>query len=300
VRYYFTKRHEEALREKRLKPYIPLRLRVTLQRTLNRFSSWGGYDNEENDTFLKTEETLKTFYGEEQLFAYDDDSKLVPTNLNGLIKSGYPARVFDLIEAWYDHAENMKANECEKELNSLFEIHNSPWRIVNGTIILVDSEYVHDEIVAKTQCLLKEHSVIGALDEFNDAISFLMDGQTKEAIINAHKSVESVMKTCLGTDEHLTFGGLLDRIIKSGMIPSYYEEFLGHFEKLSLGAVKERNLPARAHGQGSESTKVHKNLAEFAVNLAGCINLFLIRRWIEHNPKGEEVEESEKEDGILL
>lgn len=94
---------------------------------------------------------------EDPLCAYNEEGKLAPTNLDGLIESGYPARVLDVIEAWCDNAEPSRVAKCEKELNSLFEIHNSPWRIVNATVFLVDSEYLHNEVVAKTQCLLREN-----------------------------------------------------------------------------------------------------------------------------------------------
>jgi hypothetical protein len=60
---------------------------------------------------------------------------------------------------------------------------------------------------------------------------------------------------------------------------------LKHFEKLALGAVKERNLPARAHGQGKDTTQVQHELAEFAVNLAGSLNLFIIQRWLDREPE---------------
>jgi hypothetical protein len=220
--------------------------------------------------------------------AYDAEGKLVPANLNGLIESGYPARVLDVIEAWCDNAEISRVAECEKELNNLFEIHNSPWRIVNATVFLVDSEYLHSEVVAKTQSLLRENSVAGALEEFTEALSCLTDGRTKEAVVSAHKSVESVMKTVLETQEHLTFGHLLANLIKSGVIPDYYEEFMAHFEKLALGAVKERNRPGTGHGQGTEPKELPKSLAEFAVHLSAVINLFLIRRWLESRPKQEE------------
>lgn len=294
MRFYFTKRHKEALKAKKLKPYLPSKLRVAIRRTLNANSTWGGYDSEENFTFDETRTALMTFYGEEELFAYNAEGKLVPTDLNGLIESGNPARVLDVLEAWCDHADLSKAVECEKELNSLFEIHDSPWRIVNRTVILVDSDYLHSEVISKTQSLMKEYEFAGALEEFSEAVSCLTDGQTKNAIVNAHKSVESVMKTCLGTQEHLPFGKLLQRLIKSGMIPNYYKEFLTHFEKLALGAVKERNLPARGHGQGPEPTKVPKSLAEFAVHLAAVVNLFIIRRWIESRPEPEEPKEPEE------
>jgi HEPN domain-containing protein len=288
MRFYFTKRHEDALKEKRLKPYLPNRLRLAIRRTLNDYSTWGGCDNEENRTFYAVENKLKTFYGEEQLRAFSGEGKLAPTDLNGLIDRGFPARVLDLIEVWCDCAEPSKVIECEKELNTLFEISNSPWRVVNSTVNLIDSEYLHNEVIAKTQNLLRENSVEGALEEFTDAISFLTDGRTKDAIVYAHKSVESVMKTCLETEEHLTFGELLQRLIKSGIIPKYYNEFLTHFEKLALGAVKERNLPARGHGQGATPTEVPKSLAEFAVHIAAVVNLFIVKRWIESRPPVEE------------
>jgi len=294
MRFYFTKRHADALKAKKIQPSLPKRLRVAIHRTLERYSTWGGFDNDENITFSETEWTLKTFYGEDKLRAYNEEDKLVPTNLDGLIESGYPARVLDVIEAWCDAAEPLNAVECEKELNTLFEIHNSPWRIVNATVFLVDSEYLHNEVVAKTQGLLRENSVAGALEEFTEAVSCLMDGRTKEAVVNAHKSVESVMKTILETKKHLTFGCLLTNIIKSGIIPSYYQEFMIHFEKLALGVVKERNRPGAGHGQGAETTEVPRSLAEFAVHIAAVINLFLIRRWLESCPK--QVQDVEEDD----
>jgi len=288
MRFYFTKRHAKALKAKKIQPSLPKRLRVAIRRTLNDYSTWDGPDNCDNFTFYEIENILRTFYGEEELCAYDGEGKLVPTNLDGLIESGYPARVLDVIEAWCDNAERSKVAECEKELNTLFEIHNSPWRIVNATVFLVESEYLHNEVIAKTQSLLRENSVAGALEEFTDAVSCLTDGRTKEAVVNAHKSVESVTKTILQTQKHLTFGRLLDRLIKSGIIPTYYGEFTIHFEKLALAAVKERNRPGTGHGQGAKPTEVPKSLAEFAVHLAAVTNLFLIRRWVECRPKQEE------------
>lgn len=294
MEFYFTKRHENALKAKEIRPYLPLKLRVAIRRTLKEYSRLAGFDNEENLTFDQTESTLRRYYGEDQLYAYDKEDKLAPTNLEGLIESGYPARVLDVIEAWCHNAEPSKVGECEKELNTLFEIHNSPWRIVNGKVFLVDSEYLHNEVVAKTQTLLRENSVAGALEEFTEAVSCLTDRRTKEAVVNAHKSVESLMKTILETQEHLTFGRLLGNLIKSGIIPSYYQEFMVHFEKLALGAVKERNRPGAGHGQGVEPTEVPKSLAEFAVHLAAVINLFLTKRWLES--RAEQAEDVEKDD----
>ncbi len=128
---------------------------------------------------------------------------------------------------------------------------------------------------------MEECEIQGALEEYQDALNDLTSGDTKDAVVNAHKSVESVMKAVLETNEPYTFGTLLEKLIKSGIIPDYYDEFLRHFEKLALGVVKERNLPARGHGQGKNPTIVSRSLAEFAVNLAAVINIFIVKHWIE-------------------
>ena len=149
--------------------------------------------------------------------AYNKKGELVPSSLGGVIESGYPSMVINVIEAFCERIDEQV--KCEKELNSLFEIHNSPWRVVNATVVLIDSDYLHNEVIAKTQNLLRENSVPGALEEMTKASSYLTEGNTKDAVVYAHKSVESVMKTCLETKKHLTFGKLLEKLIKSEFIP---------------------------------------------------------------------------------
>ena len=112
-------------------------------------------------------------------------------------------------------------------------------------------------------------------------MSHLQSGEAKDAVVKAHKSVESVMKTVLETSDHLTFGRLLANLIKSGLLPSYYEGFMSHFEQLALAVVKPRNRPGTGHGQGRDAIEVPINLAELALNLAGSINVFLMQEWLE-------------------
>ena len=276
----FSKRHVDAISEKKLPLSFPKSLRTTIARLLEQYSDWGGWNGEENFTFDQAEEILKTFWGKKEILAFDEDNTRIPADFKQLILSGYPSEVVDAIEAWFA-AEPKSTNACEKDLNDAFTMNRSPWRFVNGEAILVDSEYLHAEVQAKTLRLLKSGRAFGALQEFQEAIQDLQAGETKDAIIKAHKSVESVMKVALETKEHLTFGRLLSDLIKSSIIPDYYEEFFKHFEKLAIGAVKERNRPGRGHGQGPEITSVSRSLAEFAINLAGSINLFIIQRWLE-------------------
>lgn len=281
---YFSKRHSEALRAKRFPLSFSKTLRVSLARILERFSVCGGWNNSENWTFEAAEEALKTFFGKDQITAFDDQNQRAQTNLAGLIRGGFPNEVLDAIEAWFDQNPE-GAEPCERELNDCLAMNRSPWRILNGEALLINSEYLHSEVQARTMKLLKQGGAFGALEEFDGALQDLQAGETKDAVVKAHKSVESVMKTALSTDEHLTFGRLLTRLIDSGVLPEYYQEFLSYFEKLALGAVKERNRPGTGHGQGSQTTEVPRSLAEFTVNLAASINLFIMNRWIELHPE---------------
>lgn len=283
---FFSKRHSDAIRDKKLPLTFSQSLRTSIVQILNRFSDYGGFDYDENSTSDYAVNALKMFYGKEHLEAFNEKGKRTPASFDQVILNGYPSEVVDCVEAWFAQ-ESKEADRCERELNDLLSMNRSPWRFVNGEAILVDSEFLHQEVRARTLRLLKEVHALGAMEEFQEAIQDLQSGNAKDAIVKAHKSVESVMKVVLGKDEQATFGVLLAELIKSSVLPDYYEEFLKHFEKLALGAVKERNLPGRGHGQGTSVKTVPPSLAEFAINLAGSINLFLIQRWLETKKKTE-------------
>lgn len=96
------------------------------------------------------------------------------------------------------------------------------------------------------------------------------------------------MKVVLETDENMRFGQLLEAVIKSGLLPEYYDSFIRNFRELLVGVSKERNRPAGAHGQGRQPTEISEALGEFALHLAGAVNLFLLRSWIQARSKPSE------------
>ena len=294
----FSKRHEEALRNKTLKKHLtlPYSCRIAIERVLSDKSEYGTWvDNrgqeywDVNINYAVAEDCLKTFYGLEKLQAFNTDNERSDASFREVILNGYPSEVLDAIEAWFDSKPSLTM-ECEKEINDVLFIHNSAWRFINGNAVLIESEYHQREIHAKVVELLQVNEAYGALEEFQEAVNDLASFETKDAVINAHKSVESTMKVVLGAEsEKLRFGQLIRQLIDSDVIPEYYEDFFKNFEQLLLAMGKERNLPGRGHGQGSQATEVNKTLAEFAVNLAGSINLFLLR----HLTSNEQVKDDE-------
>ena len=271
--YIFSKRHQDDL--KSLPLSFPLSLRVTISRILEMYSPEPNYGS---STIDEAEEILKTALGEDPLLAFDNNDQKVPAHFREVILRGYPSKVLDAIEAWFAAAgADEERFRCEEDLNTALAVNRSPWRIAGGKAILVNSEYVRVEIYQKLLRLLDEGKILGVLDEFNEALQHLSAGRYKEAVVSAHKSVESVMKVVLGVEKG-RFGQLLRELVNSEVIPLYYEEFYKHFEKLALGVVKERNREGRGHGQGAKIKPIDRTLAEFAVNLAGSINLFLLQQ----------------------
>lgn len=279
---FFSRRHRDGLRSKRLQPSFPNRLRITLGRILGEFSEWDNWGT--NDSFLMAEQLLKKFYGQNELTVRERSGEYTVSGLDGLVQEGYPSQVLDALEAWFETKPG-RAREAEFEMNEAFERWDSPWRIINGRAILLDSGYLQTEVVASTLRLLDEVRAYGALEEFQAAVEQLRTGDIKAAVVNAHKSVESVMKVVLETDDNLRFGQLLEAVIKSGILPEYYESFIRNFREVLIGVSKERNRPAGAHGQGRQPTEISETLGEFALHLAGAVDLFLLRSWIQARPE---------------
>ena len=281
IKALFTHRHRAALFEtKTLKPSFSRPLRTGIERVLARCSDGSEH---ENWTYDNATEMLRTVNGR-ALTVQEDDGRRREASFSDMILLGYPSQLLDAVEAWFACGPNAP-DLASHDLNTLLAIHGSDWRFVAGEAVLIDSAYLHDELVANTADLLGKAKAAGPLQEFQAATSALQGGDHKRAVVEAHKSVESVMKHVLATHEHWPFGRLLAEVIKSGLLPDYYEDFLRHFEMLALGAVKARNRPGAGHGQGSEEIEVPRSLAQFAIHLAGCINVFLLEHWIERQGK---------------
>jgi hypothetical protein len=275
MKIYFSKRHIEAIRNNELPLEFAVNLRTSILRTLKKFSDWGGWNLEENFSFENTKEILKTFYGKHDLEVVDENNKHKKISISGIVMKGQPVQVIDVIEAWFDQCHRQEVNRCESELNSILKINNSPWRFENGEALLINSDYLYEEILSKTLRLLRTGDEYPVLDKFHNAVMGLQSGNYKTAVAEAHNSVSEVTKHTLELQKDYPLHDLLTRLTDSGMIPAYYKDFLECFEKLVDGAVK--NLPDEDAETAGLDNVISRNLAEFAINLSGAINLFIIQ-----------------------
>jgi uncharacterized protein DUF7014 len=86
-------------------------------------------------------------------------------------------------------------DEAIAELNRRFREHSIGYEFVGRQLMRVDALYVHQEMVKPAITLLQDEAFEGASGEFLRAHEHYRHGRNKEAIVEAAKAFESVLKT---------------------------------------------------------------------------------------------------------
>ncbi len=286
----FSKRCQQSLKKRKIKVSISRKVRNRLWDLLKNYNkSW--YESMENgfnyttSLIKKLEENIKSEHGLEYLTAYSEKQKgkIDRTELEGFIKRGNnPSYLMDAIELFFRMLTQDEQIQFQSKFNQIMEESNLHWRMAEGKIFPVDSYYIEEEIHRKVYQLLEEVKFLGALQEFNKAREALVNGDYEGAIQSANLAVESTIK-CILNIQNAKPGELYQKLIQSELIPKYYEGFLKSFEENILRAVTiiRNQEPGVGHGRGGKIDKVPQSLAELAVNLAGVLIKYLIKRYKE-------------------
>lgn len=194
--------------------------------------------------------------------------------------------LFDLIELQYeelsDDAENGKGG-FRGEINKVLREQDIPWILVDGRLVKIDPKQFEQDLKLKTLGEMKELKDAcplyqGAYDELRKAIDFLGRGDYAEAVINAEKSYESVLKVILGSEsETEAANGLTKRLLEAGKLSlpvGLKPEALQSSVLMSLPIIRNK---AAAHGSGATGREMSGPMANLAVNLACALNTYLIQ-----------------------
>lgn len=198
----------------------------------------------------------------------------------------YTPHLFDLIELQYkelsDDVENGKGGFLG-EINEVFREHDIPWLLVDGHLVKIDSRQFEQDLKLKALNEMKELKDTdplyqGAYDELRKAVNFLGRGDYAEAVINAEKSYESVLKVILGLEsETVAANGLTKRLLEAGKLPlpeGLKPEAFQSSVLMSLPVIRNK---AAAHGSGATGREVSGSMANLAVNLACALDTYLIQ-----------------------
>lgn len=223
-------------------------------------------------------------------------TEMQQVDITNFIKYGAPQYIYDIIEL-FSKGLGDGGDSYQRQINSIFEDMRLPWRLCDDIIFWIDSEYFA-EILSCTSTLLSNCGFDGALQEFQVCRSHYESGDFKGTIHHANQSLESTMKSVLGLEKEKP-GKLIRMIIDSGIVPSYYDEFLSNFEQVLRSVNVARNEEA-GHGQGAKIKDVPPALAELVVNICGSLIIYLLRHHMEKEPvkesKTEGIEEISDDD----
>ena len=205
-------------------------------------------------------------------------------------------RVLDLIEVSFiyidrvirnkgsfhvnQHRIKLSADEAIDELNERFRRAGVGYRYENGQIVRIDSELIHREVVRPALLYLHKPGFEGPRDEFLKAHRHYRAGETKDAITNANKALESTLRVICDQrgweyNRGARVSDLLKVIRSNGLFPDYLDtsfDQLVSILKSSLPVIRDRES---AHGQGSRAQDTPIYVTAYALHLAAANILFL-------------------------
>lgn len=186
----------------------------------------------------------------------------------------------------YNYDSNKAVDKAITELNSRLRQHGLGYEFVDGEIIKIDNTIIHNEIIKPALRLIRDVAFLGAEQEIKKAFEYRRKSDNKNAILEAGKAFESIMKTICDRKGFLydpnkdTAKKLIDILEKNGFFPVYMTAHLKTLVTLlETGLPVLRNKNA-AHGQGSLVVSVPDELAEYALNLAASNIVFLVSIYI--------------------
>lgn len=184
-----------------------------------------------------------------------------------------------------------KSKKAIEELNYRLKQHSLGYEFINGRLIEKTNEQIHKEVIKPALNLLHNKKFKGAEQEYFQAFDCYKAGKNKDAILNAIKAFESVLKTICKEmkypydNEKDTAKQLLQHLTDNSFYPTYLESHLtGIRTTLESGAPTLRNKKA-GHGQGQDIVDVSDEYVEYALNLVATNIVLLVK--IFNQKKGE-------------
>lgn len=176
----------------------------------------------------------------------------------------------------------MSSGEALEEFNARFREHSVGYQYESGEIVRVDSAMIHAEVIKPALHLLSDRDFSGANSEFLKAHEHYRHGRYEEAMVDALKAFESVMKTICDRRkwaykaDKATASVLIDTVFDNELVPSFVKsEFTALVSVLKDGAPTARNRAA-GHGTGATPRAVPRHLAAYVLHMTAANIVFLV------------------------
>lgn len=190
----------------------------------------------------------------------------------------------------------MSADAAIHELNGRFREHGVGYQFESGQIVRVDSGVLHQSAVKPALALLRDPRFAAAEGEFLRAHEHYRAGRYEEAITDALKSFESVLKViCDGRGwtyrDSDQASVLLKTVFEHELVPAYLQsEFSALRAVLQSGVPTVRNREG-AHGAGAGPRQIPEHLVSYVLHMTASTLLFLLESEQELVVRGRQLGE---------
>ena len=167
-----------------------------------------------------------------------------------------------------------------EELNARFREHGVGYQFEERCIVRIDSALVHAEVVKPVLAVLRGKPYAGAQEEFLRAYEHYRHGNHKEALNEALKSLESLLKAICQKRKwsypaNATCSVLLKTCFDNELIPSFWQTHFSALRScLESGVPTVRNKMG-GHGQGTEVVDVPRHIVGYALHTTAASLLML-------------------------
>jgi hypothetical protein len=291
ARLIFSLRYMRALESRAFDVDLPSRLRAQVLAQANKFNSSFGVQDDPNNNWIRNtnaleeaESDLLTEHGWTRLPDFAASKELqAGQQIRWLVTSGAGPLVFDAIELAFSHMADADKEPFRQKLNSLLELHGCPWRFTDGEFFMLDADFVGARLAMTAQEALSANNFAGAADEYAQAQRKLASGELKDAIGDACKSFESVLKVLTGQAQVNA-----DRLTKAFASQAYLADLPADlqepFRNTVLMALPFLRNKLAGHGQGPDVIEVPTIYGELAVQLSAAFHNFLLAKHIARQP----------------
>lgn len=171
-------------------------------------------------------------------------------------------------------------NDAIDELNARFREHGVGYQFDGGLVMRIDSQLIHSEVVKPALYLLNTHQYFGAQEEFLKAYDHYRRGQSKAAVGECSKSLESLIKTICdkrGWDYEptATAGKLIQICFEHNLIPDFWQSHFSSLKNLLVNGIPVARNKLSAHGQGANTIEVPEYLVAYMLHMTASTIVFL-------------------------
>lgn len=184
----------------------------------------------------------------------------------------------------YSHTDWLPSfQESADRLNMRFKEHAVGYSFEEHSIIRIDSELVHQEVVKPTLKLLHDKQFKNAEDEYLNAHEHYRNGRYDDCNVSCLKALETTIKI-IGhrrkwrmDEKKDTASKLIEHVMANNLIPEYLQAHFSAFRScLETGVPTVRNK-AGGHGKGVGAVTIPSYMAEYLLTESAAAIRLLIQ-----------------------